>query len=136
VRCRQPAGGLQRTQRHPVGGLDVQQRTQCRQQTVLLARVDGDQRVGELRAARREAELAPVTVAADQGVVEVVRPVLQLEVGAVGRRATRFVDPDSGRPAGARPQQRGVQRAVGFDGETWHTTVEQSDRIVLERLCR
>ena len=91
------------------------------------------QRSGELRAARGNARLPPVPVAGHQRVVEGVGPVLQLEVGAVGRGAARRVDPGARRPARARPHQRRVQRAVGIDGEARHSAVEHRDGPRLER---
>ena len=57
---------------------------------------------------------------------------LQLEVGAVRCGAARRVDPGSGRPARARAHQRGVQRAVGIDGEARHAAVEHRDGARLE----
>jgi hypothetical protein len=81
----------------------------------------------ELGAALWNVGVAPVAAAGHQRVVENVRPVLQLEVGAVGRGAPRLVDPDAGRPTGARPHQRSMQGAVGFDGEAGHPAVAQRD---------
>ena len=79
-----------------------------------------------------QAGVAPVAVGGDDGVVERVRPVLQLKVGPVGRGAARRVDPGPGRPPGARPHERRVQRAVGVDGEARHATVEHGDGPRLE----
>ena len=90
--------------------------------------------MGELCAAIRDVGVPPVTGTADQRIVENVCPVLQLEVGAVGRGAPRLVDPDTGRPAGARSHQRGVQRSVGFDGEAGHPAVAQCDGARFETL--
>lgn len=79
--------------------------------------------------------MPPVAGAADHRVVEMVGPVLQLEIGAVRRAAARVVDPDARRPAGAGPQQRGVQGARGVDGEAGHTPVQQRDGVIVEILC-
>ncbi len=57
---------------------------------------------------------------------------LELKVRAVGCRAARRVDPGAGRPAGARPHQRHVQRAIGIDGEARHPAVEHRDGARLE----
>ena len=57
---------------------------------------------------------------------------LQLEVGSVGRGASRRVDPGAGRPPGAGPHERRGQRAVGVDGEARHAAVEHRDGPVLE----
>ena len=97
------ARGLECAELHLAGGLDLQQRSPCGQSACGPGVFgDGVQRPGELRAAGGDARLPPVAVAGDQRVVEGVRPVLQLEVGAVGSGAPRRVDPRAGRPAGAR----------------------------------
>ena len=74
------AGRLERCQVHRVGGVDVQQRSDRRQPVPSLVWVDGEQRVGELRAAGRDLGSPPVTLTAGQCVVENVCPVLELEV--------------------------------------------------------
>ena len=89
--------------------------------------------MGELRTAAGDLRVPPVAFSAHQGVVENVGPVLKLEVRAVGRGAARLVDPDAGRPAGAGPHQRGMQGAVGLDGEARDATVEQRDGASIER---
>ena len=66
-------------------------------------------------------------------VVEGVAPVLELEVRAVGRRSSRRVDPDAGRPAAARAHDREVQVAVGLDVEARHAPVDDRDGVVLGR---
>ncbi|CKR25949.1 Uncharacterised protein [Mycobacterium tuberculosis] len=132
--CQRVAGRLERAQLHRVGRLDVQQRADRRQLALWPSRRHRKQRVGELRAARRDAGAPPIAAAADKRVVEVVGPVLELEIRAIRGGASRLVDPDPGGPAGARPHQRGVQGALGVDGEAGHPTVEQRDRAILERL--
>ena len=104
---------------HRALGLDLQQRSPARAGRRRRAVVgdDSQQRLGEFSTAGGDVGCPPVAVAGRDGVVEGVGPVLQLEVGPVGSGAPRRVDPGPRRPAGAGPHQRGVQRAVGVDGE-------------------
>ncbi|AIH61860.1 hypothetical protein IU13_16435 [Mycobacterium tuberculosis] len=59
------AGRLERAQLHRVGRLDVQQRADRRQLALWPSRRHRKQRVGELRAARRDAGAPPIAAAAD-----------------------------------------------------------------------
>ncbi len=110
----------------------MQQRAERRQQTVLLSaerRPAADWRTARcgpgvrLAASRRRRRPARSRNRASSAVA-----------GSWSRRApaARLVDPGSGWPAGAGPHQRGMQRAVGFDGETRHAAVEQGDGAGLE----
>src|ERR1700733_10850119 len=99
-----------------------------------LLRPNGDQRVRELRTASRDLRIPPVAIAAGQCVVENLRPVLELEVRPVGRGAAWLVDPGTRWPTGARPHQRGMQGALGVDGEARHPAVEQRDCAGFEGL--
>ena len=80
-----------------------------------------------------DAAVSPVTGRRGQGVFEAVRPMLELEVRAVRGRPPRRVDPDAGRPAAARPHQRQIETAVGFDVEARHATIENRQGPIADR---
>ena len=103
------------------------------QRTAVCRLLPRQHRCRERRAGGDQTDRTPVPRAAHQRVVEVVRPVLQLERRAVRRAPQWRVEPHSRRPPGARPHQRQVQRARRIDGEAGQAVVDQADGVVVEQ---